>query len=67
MAGIPEAVEAGRRFGIKIIPGIEISTLFGSRYHLYICCDCLIQINFNSDMKYITYLFVIFVRISELH
>lgn len=31
MAGIPEAVEAGRRFGIKIIPGIEISTLFRSR------------------------------------
>ncbi|CAH8386823.1 unnamed protein product [Eruca vesicaria subsp. sativa] len=31
MAGIPEAVEAGRRFGIKIIPGIEISTLFCSR------------------------------------
>ncbi|CAN6812639.1 unnamed protein product [Brassica oleracea] len=31
MAGIPEAVEAGRRFGIKIIPGIEISTLFSSR------------------------------------
>ncbi|KAF8118945.1 hypothetical protein N665_0001s0005 [Sinapis alba] len=28
MAGIPEAVEAGRRYGIKIIPGIEISTLF---------------------------------------
>ncbi|KAL0885197.1 hypothetical protein Bca101_009179 [Brassica carinata] len=28
MAGIPEAVEAGRRFGIKIIPGIEISTMF---------------------------------------
>jgi len=43
MAGVPEAVEAGRRFGIKIIPGIEISTLFGLRYHLYICCDCLIQ------------------------
>jgi len=41
MAGVPEAVEAGRRFGIKIIPGIEISTLFGLRYHLYICCDCL--------------------------
>ncbi|VYS52322.1 unnamed protein product [Arabidopsis thaliana] len=31
MAGVPEAVEAGRRFGIKIIPGIEISTLFGLR------------------------------------
>ncbi|KAJ0241810.1 F139 [Hirschfeldia incana] len=28
MSGVPEAVEAGRRFGIKIIPGIEISTLF---------------------------------------
>lgn len=36
MAGIPEAVEAGRRFGVKIIPGIEISTLFGSRYRLYV-------------------------------
>ncbi|XP_010467209.1 PREDICTED: uncharacterized protein LOC104747293 [Camelina sativa] len=31
MAGIPEAVEAGRRFGVKIIPGVEISTLFGLR------------------------------------
>ncbi|ESQ51126.1 hypothetical protein EUTSA_v10022694mg [Eutrema salsugineum] len=31
MAGIPEAVEVGRRFGIKIIPGVEISTLFCSR------------------------------------
>ncbi|KFK39951.1 hypothetical protein AALP_AA3G310500 [Arabis alpina] len=30
MAGIPEAIEAGRRFGIKIIPGVEISTLFSS-------------------------------------
>ena len=40
MTGIPEAVEAGRRFGIKIIPGIEISTLFGSRYLLsYHLCD----------------------------
>ncbi|KAF5731938.1 hypothetical protein HS088_TW18G00625 [Tripterygium wilfordii] len=28
MSGIPEAVEAARRFGIKIIPGIEISSIF---------------------------------------
>ncbi|KAB1208711.1 Protein TrpH [Morella rubra] len=28
MSGIPEAVEAARRFGIKIIPGVEISTMF---------------------------------------
>ncbi|CAN1192019.1 5'-3' exoribonuclease [Linum perenne] len=28
MAGIPEAIEAARRFGIKIIPGVEISTIF---------------------------------------
>ncbi|EEF32114.1 hypothetical protein RCOM_0265760 [Ricinus communis] len=28
MAGIPEAIEAARRFGIKIIPGVEISTIY---------------------------------------
>ncbi|XP_009596364.1 uncharacterized protein [Nicotiana tomentosiformis] len=28
MSGIPEALEAARRFGIKIIPGVEISTMF---------------------------------------
>ncbi|KAG6588776.1 hypothetical protein SDJN03_17341, partial [Cucurbita argyrosperma subsp. sororia] len=30
MSGIPEAIEAARRFGIKIIPGVEISTIFSS-------------------------------------
>ncbi|KAG7976357.1 hypothetical protein I3843_06G145500 [Carya illinoinensis] len=30
MSGIPEALEAARRFGIKIIPGVEISTIFSS-------------------------------------
>lgn len=28
MAGITEALEAAQRFGIKIIPGVEISTIF---------------------------------------
>ncbi|KAF5448512.1 hypothetical protein F2P56_029039 [Juglans regia] len=28
MSGIPEALEAARKFGIKIIPGVEISTIF---------------------------------------
>ncbi|GLU03039.1 hypothetical protein SLE2022_202580 [Rubroshorea leprosula] len=28
MSGIPEAVDAARRFGMKIIPGVEISTIF---------------------------------------
>ncbi|XP_059310520.1 uncharacterized protein LOC132061859 isoform X2 [Lycium ferocissimum] len=28
MSGIPEALEAASRFGIKIIPGVEISTMF---------------------------------------
>ncbi|KAF9610324.1 hypothetical protein IFM89_021994 [Coptis chinensis] len=28
---IPEALEAARKFGIKIIPGVEISTIFTSR------------------------------------
>ncbi|KDP27373.1 hypothetical protein JCGZ_20197 [Jatropha curcas] len=28
MAGVPEAIEAARRFGIKIIPGVEISTIY---------------------------------------
>lgn len=31
MSGIPEAMEAARRYGIKIIPGVEISTIFYSR------------------------------------
>ncbi|XP_074284720.1 uncharacterized protein LOC141610522 [Silene latifolia] len=31
MAGIPEALGAARKFGIKIIPGVEISTLFSAR------------------------------------
>lgn len=60
MAGIPEAVEAGRRFGIKIIPGIEISTLFGSRYRLFMNFDSLIRIIFTPLM-------IVSIRISELH
>ncbi|CAA0807325.1 Polymerase/histidinol phosphatase-like [Striga hermonthica] len=31
MSGIPEAIEAARKFGIKIIPGVEISTIYYSR------------------------------------
>ncbi|KAL9231818.1 hypothetical protein vseg_006988 [Gypsophila vaccaria] len=31
MSGVPEAVAAARKFGIKIIPGVEISTLFSAR------------------------------------
>ncbi|KAL6515299.1 hypothetical protein OROHE_018931 [Orobanche hederae] len=31
MSGVPEAIEAARKFGIKIIPGVEISTIFYSR------------------------------------
>lgn len=31
MAGIPEAVESARKYGIKIIPGVEISTMFSPR------------------------------------
>ncbi|KAG5229244.1 PHP domain-containing family protein [Salix suchowensis] len=31
MSGVPEATEAARRFGIKIIPGVEISTMFSPR------------------------------------
>ncbi|GMI83773.1 hypothetical protein like AT2G13840 [Hibiscus trionum] len=31
MFGITEAVETARRFGIKIIPGVEISTIFSPR------------------------------------
>ncbi|KAL2460443.1 polymerase/histidinol phosphatase-like [Abeliophyllum distichum] len=34
MSGIPEALEAARRFGIKIIPGVEISTMFSTRGEL---------------------------------
>ncbi|KAH9698038.1 POLIIIAc domain-containing protein [Citrus sinensis] len=31
MSGIPEAIETARRFGMKIIPGVEISTIFCQR------------------------------------
>ncbi|KAL2937261.1 5'-3' exoribonuclease [Bienertia sinuspersici] len=31
MSGIPEALEAAYRFGIKIIPGVEISSVFSTR------------------------------------
>ncbi|OVA03124.1 polymerase/histidinol phosphatase [Macleaya cordata] len=31
MCGIPEALEAARKFGIRIIPGVEISTIFTPR------------------------------------
>lgn len=32
MAGVPEVLEAARKYGIRIIPGVEISTTFSSRY-----------------------------------
>jgi len=31
MAAYPEAVELGRRAGVEVIPGIEVTTLFGER------------------------------------
>lgn len=31
MAGIPEAMDAAIKFGIKIIPGVEISAVYSSR------------------------------------
>ncbi|MCK7478444.1 MAG: hypothetical protein M0C28_14375 [Candidatus Moduliflexus flocculans] len=35
VAAYPEAVELGRRAGIEVIPGIEITTLFAGReFHL---------------------------------
>ncbi len=35
VAAYPEAVEIGRRAGIEVIPGIELTTLFGGReFHL---------------------------------
>ncbi|GAB4853220.1 hypothetical protein Ancab_017408 [Ancistrocladus abbreviatus] len=34
MSGIPEALEVARRYGIKIIPGVEISTIFSLREDL---------------------------------
>lgn len=37
LSGIPEALEAARKFGIKIIPGVEISTIFNSR-----CYSCFL-------------------------
>ncbi|MGI6706064.1 MAG: PHP domain-containing protein [Clostridia bacterium] len=32
--GVEEAQEAGRRYGIEVIPGIEISTLYSGEMHL---------------------------------
>jgi len=35
VAAYPEAVEAGREAGVEVIPGIEVTTLFGGReFHL---------------------------------
>jgi predicted metal-dependent phosphoesterase TrpH len=35
VAAYPEAVEAGRQAGIEVIPGIEVTTIFGGReFHL---------------------------------
>jgi predicted metal-dependent phosphoesterase TrpH len=35
VAAYPEAVETGRRAGVEVIPGIELTTLFGGReFHL---------------------------------
>lgn len=31
MAGVPEAVEAGKQLGIHVIPGVEVSTAIGRR------------------------------------
>lgn len=31
MAGIPEAVSAAHRFGMRIIPGVEISALYSPK------------------------------------
>ncbi|KAG9451554.1 hypothetical protein H6P81_011519 [Aristolochia fimbriata] len=31
MAGIPEAIDAANKYGIRIIPGVEISTIFSPR------------------------------------
>lgn len=35
MSGIPEAMEAARRFNMKIIPGVEISTIYSPRESTY--------------------------------
>jgi predicted metal-dependent phosphoesterase TrpH len=35
MAGVPEAEEAGRTLGVRIVPGVELSALYdGDEYHL---------------------------------
>lgn len=43
-AGIDEAVEAGRRFGVEVVPGVELSTMHdGEHVHLlgyYMDRDC---------------------------
>jgi len=31
LSGIPEALDAAHKFDIKIIPGVEISTVFSTR------------------------------------
>ncbi|KAG6406785.1 hypothetical protein SASPL_134396 [Salvia splendens] len=43
MSGIPEAMEAARRFGIKIIPGVEISTIFYSSKFTVFYSSCFVN------------------------
>lgn len=43
MAGVPEALEAGRALGVRIIPGVEVSTAIGRRdIHI---------LGYNMDMQ----------------
>lgn len=38
MAGIPEAMETACKFGMRIIPGVEISAVYSPRYFPLLCC-----------------------------
>lgn len=52
VAGIPEAIEAGSRLGIEVIPGVEISSRHGeSELHILGYCIDWRQPRLNERMK----------------
>lgn len=76
MSGVPEAIEAARRYGIKIIPGVEISTIFSPRFysvdlwfllkHIYLCPRDLIVYNFFFPFLGLLSIEVIYGEIHDL-
>lgn len=57
LSGVPEAVEAARKYGIKIIPGVEISSIF--HWRLVSCLrfntlhHAFLLLNFRVELFYL--------------